>query len=607
MKLKITLLLSVFLIGSGPSKADSFTWLGGPNWEDCSTWCPPFDDPRYCHPIFDPNPPNQRFDGANFAIGGNCGAGIANANGTIQFQGNAACWAVSVQDTNQITFQLGDPDLQTRLSFTAEFFGVGSGVGIGGGGSLTIKQGDLLAPNGVGVINGGIHVAGGTAGGATYQGSIIVVHGGSLSVTDEGSITVGETDVENATFLIDNATVSGGYLVLGSTALTISNDATADFSDGVIGQSNGATVPGPCDISISGGSSLILRTNANPVLSNNGATMFRIMGGGTFESSAQLFSIGVAGSWLSSGTNVTKVSDAGSKWVHHGNISLAAGGGEFGGNKANLDVLSGGAVDIQGGILAGSDRDVNFIQVHVGGESTLSVAEAFQVGGTVSILVEKGGNFTAQNISSTGDNSQVGKLTLGGEISSPIQYSGILSVNSSTHEAIVDGNFTHSGILNIHAQNSDSGLSCDVLRVRGEINLSGTLNFDLPSTTPENTSFVILDNEGAGPIKGSFIGLPQWGTFTENGLMLRVDYRAGDGNDVGLTVISPRTLLILRDETGKFVLLTMPGVSVELEASEDLINWTSIPVTNTGGVLLTIDSNDPTALSQRFLRTLVSP
>jgi hypothetical protein len=284
---------------------------------------------------------------------------------------------------------------------------------------------------------------------------------------------------------------------------------------------------------------------------------------------------------------------------------LAAGSGQFGGDKANLDVLSGGAVDVQGGIRAGVLRDLNFVQVHVGDESTLSVEGEFQVGGTASIIVEKGGKFTAQNISSTGDTG--GQLTLGGQISSPVEFNGTLSVSDSTLEAIVEGNFTLSGALNIHAQNSSSGVSCDVLRVGGEVNLSGSLNFDLPSTTPDNTSFIILDNQGSGSINGSFMGLPQWSAFTTNGLTLRIDYRAGDGNDVGLSVISARTLSILRDETGKLVLLTLPGISIQLEASEDLVNWTSIPVTNNNGVLLTIDPSDSAAFTQRFFRTLASP
>ncbi|MBL8113858.1 MAG: hypothetical protein JNK60_13335, partial [Acidobacteria bacterium] len=49
------------------------------------------------------------------------------------------------------------------------------------------------------------------------------------------------------------------------------------------------------------------------------------------------------------------------------------------------------------------------------------------------------------------------------------------------------------------------------------------------------TTYVIVDNDGADPIAGTFAGLPEGWTFTANARNYRISYVGGDGNDITLT------------------------------------------------------------------------
>ena len=52
------------------------------------------------------------------------------------------------------------------------------------------------------------------------------------------------------------------------------------------------------------------------------------------------------------------------------------------------------------------------------------------------------------------------------------------------------------------------------------------------------TTFTIVNNRTSRPIIGTFIGLAQGGLFTADGLVFRIIYTGGDGNDVVLTRVS---------------------------------------------------------------------
>ena len=72
------------------------------------------------------------------------------------------------------------------------------------------------------------------------------------------------------------------------------------------------------------------------------------------------------------------------------------------------------------------------------------------------------------------------------------------------------------------------------MRVFGTVTLGGTLNATLGAgfTPVEGNSFVIIDNDGAEAVSGTFAGLAQGARVNLGGLNLSITYTGGDGNDV---------------------------------------------------------------------------
>ncbi len=117
---------------------------------------------------------------------------------------------------------------------------------------------------------------------------------------------------------------------------------------------------------------------------------------------------------------------------------------------------------------------------------------------------------------------------------------GTISTLTVTQSLVMGATSTYRVNLNgLNVQNYDQ------LDVLGTVNLSpGVANLDvqLGFTPPEGHSFIILDNDGADAITGTFAGKPQGAIFTANGQRLQISYTGGTGNDIALTVLGPEEL-----------------------------------------------------------------
>jgi autotransporter-associated beta strand protein len=67
---------------------------------------------------------------------------------------------------------------------------------------------------------------------------------------------------------------------------------------------------------------------------------------------------------------------------------------------------------------------------------------------------------------------------------------------------------------------------------------NATLNLTVNFAPAPASSFVLIDNAGAGATTGTFAGLPQGATFMNGGTVFQISYTGGTGNDVVLTVPS---------------------------------------------------------------------
>lgn len=60
-------------------------------------------------------------------------------------------------------------------------------------------------------------------------------------------------------------------------------------------------------------------------------------------------------------------------------------------------------------------------------------------------------------------------------------------------------------------------------------------------TPKQGDVFVIVDNQGSKDVEGTFKGLVEGATFTQNGITFKISYKGGTGNDVTLTVMNQPT------------------------------------------------------------------
>ena len=131
-----------------------------------------------------------------------------------------------------------------------------------------------------------------------------------------------------------------------------------------------------------------------------------------------------------------------------------------------------------------------------------------------------------------GGSGTVGIITTSGGNIAPGSSPGILTCSNVTLNA--------SAVFQVDLNGPVAGVNYDQLNVRGTNNLAGAvLSVNLNLTTPVGLSneLVIINNDGAEPITGTFAGYPDGTTVTGLGYKLLLHYNGGDGNDVSFTVI----------------------------------------------------------------------
>src|SRR6185503_17602046 len=83
------------------------------------------------------------------------------------------------------------------------------------------------------------------------------------------------------------------------------------------------------------------------------------------------------------------------------------------------------------------------------------------------------------------------------------------------------------------------GVNCDQLNATGTVQIANcqllaTLGFG----TATGDEFVIINNDGAEAVSGTFLGLAEGAQFTMNGQKFVISYKGGSGNDVVITHVN---------------------------------------------------------------------
>ena len=89
------------------------------------------------------------------------------------------------------------------------------------------------------------------------------------------------------------------------------------------------------------------------------------------------------------------------------------------------------------------------------------------------------------------------------------------------------------------------GTGYDVVAAQGSLTLGGaTFSLSLGFAPSVGQVFMILDNDAAEPVVGTFAGLPEATIFTAGGATFHISYKGGNGNDVQLSVLPVTPTLI---------------------------------------------------------------
>lgn len=103
------------------------------------------------------------------------------------------------------------------------------------------------------------------------------------------------------------------------------------------------------------------------------------------------------------------------------------------------------------------------------------------------------------------------------------------------------GNMTINGTFEVEIGGTTVCTEYDQLKVTGTVNVTnGTLDTSFVNDfEPEaGQNYVIIDNDAADAVTGTFTGLAEGATFTLDDVVFKISYVGGSGNDVVLTVQS---------------------------------------------------------------------
>jgi fibronectin-binding autotransporter adhesin len=128
-----------------------------------------------------------------------------------------------------------------------------------------------------------------------------------------------------------------------------------------------------------------------------------------------------------------------------------------------------------------------------------------------------------------------------GAVGSVFGTNGIVSPGAGSVGVLETKNVTlnSASSLRVELKGTTPGTGHDQLKVVGTLVLANCgLDASLGFGGAVSNQYVIVDNDGADPVIGTFAGLPQGGTTLIGGAAFAISYVGGDGNDVVLTQLA---------------------------------------------------------------------
>jgi autotransporter-associated beta strand protein len=448
-------------------------------------------------------------------------------------------------------------------------------------GSGTVNLAGPIIAAGLNITTTSLTLAPGPAG-----GSIVLPSSG-------GSVSVG-SGVGSSVIATISATISGGPLTklsAGTLILTGSNSYSGTtgtvVSGGTLQIGNGAATGtlGSGAVSLSAGTSLTLDRSDSPTFANNiflsiGSETINVVGGATLSgviSGTGAVNIGapISGGGVTDDSSLT----LGSSNTYTGSTTVSSG---------NLDVVGAAALDSSTvSVAAGATLDatagslLSVTSLNDDGAITLAdpismlpvVGQPVVLSGSGTLTIFGGGltitgtdTYTGTTVLQMGglslQNANAGGTAVGTGLGSvTVAANSILDGTGGTSGAVTvnNGGVLDPGIgtststlstgsvslssgsdFNVALDSSVVSTGYDQLDVNGTVTLgNSTLNLSGTRTSHDGDQLEIINNEGTGPINGTFAGLPNNSIVPVNGVNYTLSYFGGTGNDVVLTDASP--------------------------------------------------------------------
>ncbi|MCU0793584.1 MAG: autotransporter-associated beta strand repeat-containing protein [Opitutaceae bacterium] len=462
-------------------------------------------------------------------------------------------------------------------------------------GNLLIEDGRVVAtsPTALGTGGGRVEAQNYTLGSLNFSGTLAFAGGVQYPATKTVQIAGrGDATATGAIEVADDSAASfAGPLIMAASAqigsgtgtgtLTLASpvDTTAAaFVLTFAGQ--GTTI---MNGAITGAGSLV--KNGNGTVRLNGATTVAgstIVNGGTLVTSLKDFAGAIVnwatvifeesvdssstGNWGgSSGTYIKRgvgtltipntLSTTGTLSIEGGTVRLGAAN-RFS-DSLTLSVNSGGTFDLNaftdtvgrvvlngGNIVNSTGTSAQFLSA--GTYDLRSGVIDARLGGSASVVKTTPGTVTLAGANSFtgGITVEDGTLELTGSLaSSLVVNSGTLGLGASPGIRTISGNVTLNpgGKLRVRIDGPTAGTQHDQLSLSGSLVLGGDLEvLAAPGLTPGSTFRIVNCTASAATVSGVFAGKPANKSFRSGGYDWVISYSGGTGNDVVLTLVSPR-------------------------------------------------------------------
>ena len=174
--------------------------------------------------------------------------------------------------------------------------------------------------------------------------------------------------------------------------------------------------------------------------------------------------------------------------------------------------------------------------VPTGGEETITDSQAVPLAVTRNKTITLDGTRASVAVSEGGVLKGTGTVT--GELL--VNKGGVVAPGHSPG-CLTVGTFVLNGDYQFELGGKVSCTEYDQVKATGGVTLSSTTSTITTSrynsyTPTQGQVFTIIDNQGSSAVSGTFSGLAEGATFEQNGVVFKISYVGGDGNDVTLTV-----------------------------------------------------------------------